>query len=209
MPSSFFGMHINCNGYNGTSCGSFNWPTVPIGALEKPSLQSTGRTSSLRRRLYLVDARWVCHACRRKRGRISISIWRRAALGDRRIMSSCVPSGCSGPLVEQCGTIPDNITVLEEFVTALVTRYKGNIKYYELWNEPYEPTGMGSFPPLRYGRPDDSKPITSSERSIQTPRSSRRRCLPIARLAISARLFRGGWANGGGHRQFPGLSRYY
>ena len=37
VPSSFFGMHINCNGYNGTSCGSFNWPTVPIGSLGKPS----------------------------------------------------------------------------------------------------------------------------------------------------------------------------
>ena len=36
-------------------------------------------------------------------------------------------------------TPPTDLTTWDEFVTALVTRYKGKIKYYEGWNEPNAP----------------------------------------------------------------------
>src|SRR5579863_4402471 len=46
--------------------------------------------------------------------------------------SSCALSGCPGP--------PNNLQNFTNFVTALATRYKGQINYYELWNEGNRPT---------------------------------------------------------------------
>jgi hypothetical protein len=38
-----------------------------------------------------------------------------------------------------CAEIPANISDWDDFVTALVTRYKGRIRYYEIWDEPNRP----------------------------------------------------------------------
>ncbi len=48
--------------------------------------------------------------------------------------SSCsTPPGAPGP---QCTSSVSNIQNWDDFTTALVTRYKGKISMYELWNEP-------------------------------------------------------------------------
>jgi len=45
-------------------------------------------------------------------------------------------SSTAGAGVYGCAAPPKNIGDWDAFVTALVTRYKGEIQYYELWNEP-------------------------------------------------------------------------
>jgi len=51
---------------------------------------------------------------------------------------TCSLTGKSG--VTGCAAPPTNIGDWNRFVTALVTRYKGEIQYYEPWNEPDVPT---------------------------------------------------------------------
>lgn len=48
--------------------------------------------------------------------------------------SACEPSSMPG--VMRCASMPRDLALFDEFVTKLVTRYKGRIKFYELWNEP-------------------------------------------------------------------------
>lgn len=48
------------------------------------------------------------------------------------------PPAWSRTLTNTIGTLapPDNLTDYGDYVEAVVTRYKGRIKYYQLWNEP-------------------------------------------------------------------------
>ncbi len=48
--------------------------------------------------------------------------------------STCVAAAVVG--VRRCGSMPADIGDWDTFVRALVTRYRGRITYYELWNEP-------------------------------------------------------------------------
>ena len=51
--------------------------------------------------------------------------------------------------VTGCAAPPKNISDWNNFVTALVTRYKGEIQYYEPWNEPDVPSEYsGSIPQM-------------------------------------------------------------
>jgi hypothetical protein len=52
---------------------------------------------------------------------------------------SCALAGCPGP--------PMNLQNFTNFVTALATRYKGEINYYELWNEGNRPTSWAGSTP--------------------------------------------------------------
>ena len=110
-----------------------NWPTVPIGALGAGTLvrwiyieRSKG--------IYdwsLLDA-WVMtaqqHGVSFHYTNDGVPAW---AVADR---STCAPSSIDSVL--DCNAPPMNIQDWDDFVTALVTRYKGKITYYELWNEP-------------------------------------------------------------------------
>lgn len=142
VPSAFFGMHITCNGWNGTTCGPFNWPTVPIGSLGKPSCtgwhfiqQSRGtyNWSTLDQYVNLaqqknVDLIYTFYG---------VPSWAVST------PNACVPSSCS-PSIQDCeGAPPARMQDFANFVTALVTRYQGKIKFYELWNEPYDSYGNG------------------------------------------------------------------
>ncbi len=49
------------------------------------------------------------------------------------------PCGGSNSNFAGCAAPPANISYWNDFVTALVTRYKGEIQYYEVWNEPNNP----------------------------------------------------------------------
>ena len=49
--------------------------------------------------------------------------------------STCIAAAL--PNTFRCSALPADMTTVDEFVTALVTRYKGKIAYYELMNEPY------------------------------------------------------------------------
>jgi polysaccharide biosynthesis protein PslG len=52
--------------------------------------------------------------------------------------SSCIPGFAPPPAVFCKGMVAD-IANWDAYTTALVTRYRGRIKFYELWNEPYNP----------------------------------------------------------------------
>ena len=119
---------------------SANWPTVPIGALGKGSCvdweyvepsRGTYNWSTLDGYVNAAAANGVDIFYSNG----GVPSW---AITDH---SSCVPSGCGGP--QFCAKIPDSIADWQNFYTALVTRYKGRIKYYELWNEPNITYGNG------------------------------------------------------------------
>lgn len=127
VPSSFFGMHIH---------QPTNFPNVPIGAIGKGSCVNWH---------YLQPARGVYNwsaldayvSLAQKKGIDlmytfdGIPSW---AVSDP---TTCVPSGCSSA-ISMCAAMPKNIQDFNNYVTTLVTRYRGKIKYYELWNEPYQ-----------------------------------------------------------------------
>jgi hypothetical protein len=55
-------------------------------------------------------------------------------------------STCTAPQgVPMCTSSVANISDWDEFCTALVQRYKGQIKMYELWNEPDQPAFTGTL----------------------------------------------------------------
>jgi hypothetical protein len=127
VPSSFFGMHIH---------NTSNYPTVPIGALGKGSCV-TWPSVELSRGVYNWSAvdRYVNLAQQKGVDFMysfdGVPSW---AVSDR---STCVPSSCDSSVLV-CASTPTNIQDFNDYVTALVTRYQGRIKYYELWNEPYQ-----------------------------------------------------------------------
>lgn len=106
------------------------WPSAPIGALGK------GVVSGWR---HLEPARGVY-----KWGITDIYVEAAKRHGiDVLYTFDATPQWASARPAERCyaGPIgcaasPSNIRDWEDFVTALVTRYKGRIKIYELWNEP-------------------------------------------------------------------------
>jgi hypothetical protein len=123
VPPTFFGMSImNPN----------HWPSVPFHALEKapgvqwPFVEKTKGTFNWTQ----LDA-WVDQANAHGVSFVYTSIYVPSwAAADK---SSCVPSAYNVPVC--LGTVA-NIADWQDFVTALVTRYKGRIQVYELWNEP-------------------------------------------------------------------------
>lgn len=125
VPPDYFGMHL---------INKANWPTIPVGALGKGTFTNWIYVERARGMYNWsnVDA-WVATAERKGVDFYysfnGIPEW---AASDRR---TCVAS--SMPRVRNCPSMPSNIEDFENYVTALVRRYKNRIKYYELWNEPY------------------------------------------------------------------------
>jgi hypothetical protein len=129
VPPTLFGMHF--------ISPSTPWPTIPIGAEGKgtrtgwPYIQATCSSPCSTFDWSTLDA-WVSEA---KVHNIdvmyafySVPPW---AAADPTSCKSAYPGG--PPL---CSSMVSNISDWDNFVAALVTRYKGAIYAYELWNEP-------------------------------------------------------------------------
>ncbi len=123
IPASYFGMHIS---------STRHWPSVSVGALGKGTLVSW---------IYIETARgtfdwskldaWVdfaqSHGVSFFWANGGVPRW---ATSDQ---SKCRPS--ADPNIDKCTAMITDITDWDNFITALVTRYKGKL-IYELWNEP-------------------------------------------------------------------------
>jgi hypothetical protein len=125
VPREFFGMHV---------IDRKNWPTVPIGALGKGTTTSwtyiersrgTYDWSNLDAWVDLAKQHGVDYF-------YSFDGFPQWATSD---VASCEPANVPG--TDFCGALPSDLGIIDEFVTAIATRYRGRIKYYELMNEPY------------------------------------------------------------------------
>jgi hypothetical protein len=125
IPATLFGMHIG---------GQPHWPTVSIGALGKgpatlwPYVERTKGVfdwSNLDARVNKAQSHGVSYFFSPEK----VPPWAAADL------SSCAPT-YAGSSVIGCTSMVTNIQDWDDYVTALVTRYKGRIQIYELWNEP-------------------------------------------------------------------------
>ena len=129
VPSSFFGMTI---------MDSNDWPLIPFGALEKspgsgwPYLEKTkGTFDWARLDAYVAQAN--AHGVSFVYTSDYVPPW---AAADQ---SSCHPYSYDTTI---CTSTVANIQDWKDFMTTLVTRYKGRIQVYELWNEPSDPNAF-------------------------------------------------------------------
>src|SRR5580704_1442161 len=127
VTSDFFGMHF-------TQRSSFpRNPSLKIGAMAKPTLVLWPYIQPSRGQFNWTELdAWLDLA---ERNNIDTTYplgylpgW---AVSDT---AGCEPAALKGSL--RCSTLPVRLEDIDVFVTALATRYKGRIKYYELWNEP-------------------------------------------------------------------------
>jgi hypothetical protein len=127
LPSRFFGMHV-MDPYMKNP-----WPTVPVNALGKGartlwSYIETSRGVFDWSRLDAYVHLSQTHGVKMMYAASGIPAWAAADV-----------STCSVPFVgapPKCSGMVRNIRDWDDFVAALVTRYKGKITAYELWNEP-------------------------------------------------------------------------
>jgi len=134
IPSTYFGMHI---------IEPADWPTASIGALGKatgvlwPYIEQTkGQFNWTRLDEFVDEAN--AHGMSLMYSNVGVPPW---AAADQ---STCQPEIYFGPY---CSSTVSNLQDWDEFVTELVTRYKGRIQIYELWNEP-EHTFTGTMEQL-------------------------------------------------------------
>ena len=124
IPSTFFGMHY---------INAASWPAVSFGAQGKmpgttwPSLEPTSGQFNWTRLDQLVAAA-KAHGMGVMYSTAGAPQW---AVANS---STCTPDPFSGS--PTCTGNVSNFADWDAFVTALVTRYKGQIQIYELWNEP-------------------------------------------------------------------------
>jgi polysaccharide biosynthesis protein PslG len=123
VPSTFFG---------NTIMDSRDWPSIPFGTLGKqpgvqwPYVEQTrGNFNWTRLDPYVAEAN--AHGVSLVYTSSYVPPW---AAADQ---SSCRPYAYQTTV---CTSTVANIADWQNFVTALVTRYKGRIQVYELWNEP-------------------------------------------------------------------------
>lgn len=125
IPATYFAMHVIQPG---------DWPTIPFGALGKvtgvvwPYVEQTKGQYDWARLDQYVDAA-NAHGITLMYSSEYVPPW---AAADT---STCSPEPYFGPY---CSSTVTNLQDWDDFVTALVTRYKGRIQVYELWNEPQE-----------------------------------------------------------------------
>lgn len=132
IPASLFGMHFYF-GINLTNPAPISYPTVPVGAQAKPAEMGWLYVESQKGVFNWANLdNWVATA-KAHNTDVMYSFVRfpKWATVD---VSTCTYANATG--IDGCTGAP-NLTDLTAFVTALVTRYKGKIQYYELYNEPY------------------------------------------------------------------------
>lgn len=124
IPESFFGMHLIDNN---------DWPTVSFGSLGKatgvtwPAIEPSKGVYNWS----LLDA-WVNAGS--SHGVLSGFFYSNDGVPP---WAAADTSTChSGSYAEYCTSTVSDMQDWVNFVTALVTRYKGRIQIYELWNEP-------------------------------------------------------------------------
>ena len=117
--NAFFGITVQLR--------TFGWPTVPFGTLGKPAGNSwaTIEHTAGSYNWTAVD-NYVQNAASHGAAQIMYTIYGVPSFYAP-TSAPCGQLGCAGP--------PTDIAAFTAFVTALVTRYKGRITYYELWNE--------------------------------------------------------------------------
>jgi hypothetical protein len=134
VPATYFAMHI---------LQPQDWPAVPVGALGKltgalwPYVEPTKGQYNWSRIDAFVDVA-SAHGVGVMYSNDGIPPW---AAADS---STCFTQPYFGPY---CSGAVANLQDWDDFVTALVTRYKGRIRIYELWNEP-EHSFTGTMPQL-------------------------------------------------------------
>jgi polysaccharide biosynthesis protein PslG len=123
VPSTYFAMHI---------IEPQDWPTVPVGALGKltgslwPYVEPTKGQYIWTRVDAFVDTA-SAHGISIMYSNDGVPPW---AVADS---ATCFSQPYFGPY---CSGAVANLQDWDDFVAALVTRYKGRIQIYELWNEP-------------------------------------------------------------------------
>ena len=133
LPSVVFGMHI-MDPYVKNP-----WPTVPVGALGKGartlwSYIETSRGVYDWSRLDAYVNLAQAHGVKMMQSAAGVPEW---AAADPRTCSVPFPGAPA-----KCSGMVSNIKDWDDFVTAMVTRYKGRIEAYELWNEPNDITSV-------------------------------------------------------------------
>lgn len=137
IQSTFFGMTMNAP-ITGT------WPTVSVGSLGKGECINweyvePSRGSFNWGNLDAEVALAASHGVDLFYANDGVPAW---AVTNH---SSCAPNSCSGG-ANICAQIPDSLTDLDNFYTALATRYCGTaLKYIELWNEPWAVNAAPGF----------------------------------------------------------------
>jgi hypothetical protein len=123
VPATYFAMHI---------LQPSDWPTVSIGALGKvtgvlwPYVEPTkGQYNWARLDEFVDEAN--ANGVGLMYSSEGVPPW---AAADQ---STCIPEQYFGPY---CTSTVSNLQDWDDFVTQLVTRYRGRIQIYELWNEP-------------------------------------------------------------------------
>src|SRR6266542_3666529 len=122
IPATFLGMHVNHS--------STAWPTVSFGSYRMWDDGTSWATVNTSNGVYNwspVDA-WVSKAQQHNTTLLY-------TFGRTPNWASSSPTTTCNYGSGQC-VAPSNYTYWDNYVTALVTRYKGKIKYYETWNEP-------------------------------------------------------------------------
>src|ERR1700693_1513334 len=133
VPSSFFGMHLH-------DINSV-WPVAPVGALAKGSqtawtyIEPNPPLRGVHKYDWSTLDAWVemaeAHGVDFYWSNAFVPRW---AVSD---LSTCIYTPVNQPRNNACTGMVSNIADWDDFTTALVTRYKGRIKLYELWNEPH------------------------------------------------------------------------
>ena len=127
LPSIFFGMHIM------DPYVTNPWPNVSVNALGKGARTlwpyvETSRGVFDWSRLDAYVALSEAHGVKMMEAAEAVPKWAVADVSTCHVPFAGAPPRCSGMV--------SNIQDWDDFVTALVTRYKGKITAYELWNEP-------------------------------------------------------------------------
>jgi hypothetical protein len=133
VPASFFGMHLHDM--------NSPWPDAPVGALAKGSqtawayIEPNPPLNGVPKFNWSTLDAWVAMA---KAHGVDF-YWSNAfvprwAVSD---VSTCTYTPVNQPHNNACTGMVSNTADWDNFTTALVTRYKGRIKLYELWNEPH------------------------------------------------------------------------
>jgi PKD repeat protein len=122
LPATFFGMHIN----HSTTA----WPSVTFGSYRVWDDGGSWANINTSRGVYnwgTLDS-WVSRA-QQQNVQLTYTFGRTPTWASSSPTTSCnyAPGECVAPA---------DYTNWDNFVTALATRYKGKIKYYEMWNEP-------------------------------------------------------------------------